>query len=116
VLELRANGVSYKTIREQNHFCEAGIPEDVLIEEVPESFYSAGWRLAKEKSQGFGSKWYLDKGTLALRVKSAVIATEFNIIINTSHPDFHRIGFSEPALTGLDPRLQENEGMVKRKT
>jgi RES domain-containing protein len=115
VLELRANGVSYKTIREQNHFCEAKIPDSISIEEVPRGFYSDGWRVTKDKAQEFGAKWYLENRTLILRVKSAVIATEFNLVINTNHPEFHKIEFSKPASTDLDPRLQENEDSDKHK-
>jgi RES domain-containing protein len=108
VLELRADGVSYKTIREQNHFCEAKIPDGASIEDVPKNFYSDGWRLSKDKAQEFGSKWYSEGRTLILRVKSAVITTELNLVINTNHPEFHGIEFSKPAPTDLDPRLQEN--------
>ena len=109
VLERRSNGISYNTIRTFDHFAVARIPDDASIESVPEEFYEDGWQQSKIKSQDFGSKWYTENRSLVLRVKSAVIAVEDNLIINTNHPQFSSITFSNPKKTELDPRLSEKE-------
>jgi RES domain-containing protein len=114
VLELRSNGISYHTIRSFDHFAVAKIPASASMERVPEGFYKDGWQQAKIKSQKFGSKWYTQNRSLVLRVKSAVIAVEDNFIINTNHPEFSRVTFSNPKNTGLDPRLSEIEDADSR--
>lgn len=110
VLELKANGVSYRTIREKNHFCEVQIPDDIVAQDVPFDFCRGEWRLAKGKSQEFGSKWFLEGRSLILQVKSAVIAAEFNFVANTNHPDFQRAVFSRTFPMDLDPRLIDEGG------
>lgn len=115
VLELRANGVSYKTIREKSHFCEARIPGDIEPEVVPSALYPANWQLAKKKSQAFGSQWFAESRSLILRVRSAVIAMESNFLMNTNHPDFQRIAFSRPFQTDLDPRLTDEKDSEKKR-
>lgn len=115
VLELRANGISYKTMRKKNHYCEAKIPDDIVAEVVPSDFYVAKWQQSKAKSQEFGSKWFIESRSLLLNVKSAVISAENNLVANTNHPDFHRIVFSQPFPMELDPRLMEKEDSEKKK-
>jgi RES domain-containing protein len=40
--------------------------------------------------QDIGSTWYENKDSLILQVPSAIIPQEFNYIINTQHPEFHK--------------------------
>ena len=52
-----------------------------------------------------GTKWALSKETLLLRVPSAVVEDEFNVLINPAHPEFERIRPHRPKPFVLDPRL-----------
>jgi len=104
-LEIKVHGASFKTIRENCHYSIATIPDGLVEEVVDDAFYIPGWQANKTMSQDYGSKWYREKRSVILRVKSAVIAVESNLIINTLHSDFTRIQFSDPAKTDLDPRL-----------
>ena len=105
VLELKVNGVSFKTIREVNHYSTVDIPNDLGIDVVPETFYASGWQATKAISQEHGSIWYHELRSPILQVRSSVMPVEQNIIINTLHPDFAKIKFLDPLPTELDPRL-----------
>jgi RES domain-containing protein len=110
VLERRSNGVSFHTIRNFDHFSVAKLSARASMETIPEGFYEEGWQQRKPRTQEFGSKWYSEKRSLVLRVKSAVLPVEVNFIINASHPEFNGITFTDPMAIELDPRLSENEG------
>lgn len=105
VLEFKANGVSYATLRMMHHFSEAEIPDDITPEIVTVDLYKPGWQLSKDESQDYGSKWYTEGRSLLLLVKSSVITAENNLVMNTTHPDFGRIAFTNPVPVELDPRL-----------
>ncbi len=113
VLELKANSVSFTAIREEFHYIELAInPDRLSIEEVPESFYSGNpsrreknWTSDKELTSDFGSEWYRNNNTLILKVRSAVLPTDSNFILNTAHPDFSKLKFPKPLKIPLDPRV-----------
>jgi RES domain-containing protein len=58
-----------------------------------------------EHPRQVGDAWIQDARSLALRVPSAVIPTEQNILINPTHPKFERIRISGPEVFRLDNRL-----------
>lgn len=41
-------------------------------------------------TQQIGSDWYESKSSLVLKIPSAIIQSEFNYVINTTHPDFDK--------------------------
>lgn len=47
-----------------------------------------------------GSKWAVSNESLALRVPSAVVPHEFNILLNPSHPDMKHVAI--PTVEGLE--------------
>jgi RES domain-containing protein len=105
VLELRANAVSFGQMREGYHYCALNVELSQDGESAPEALYSRDWILDKRRSQGYGSDWYGRKNSLILTVKSAVLPTEWNHIVNTAHPGFASLVFSDPLSIPLDPRL-----------
>ena len=107
VLELKANGVSFKSIRERFHFSSSTITEKQTIEIVPTKFYKAEWQSSKKGSQEFGSHWFTQNQSLILKVKSAVLGHEMNFIINPMHKQFLSLKFSSPKAVPLDARLTE---------
>lgn len=52
-----------------------------------------------------GDVWIAEARSLALRVPSAVIPTEQNLLINPAHPDVERIRISPPEVFRFDERL-----------
>ncbi len=67
----------------------------------------AGWRdyPARESTQRLGTAWAEKNETLALAVPSAVVPSEWNVLINPLHPDFARLVLGRPQPFLLDPRL-----------
>lgn len=55
--------------------------------------------------QSVGDSWLRTGEQLAVRVPSAIIPTEFNILLNPVHPEYARIRWSRPELFRFDPRL-----------
>jgi RES domain-containing protein len=58
-----------------------------------------------DSTQTLGTNWVLSLRSLALQVPSAIVPSEFNLVLNPKHPAFSKmkIGKAEP-LT-IDPRL-----------
>ena len=104
VLELRANAISFATIRERFHFSSVEVPPD-HTETLHSSFYPHDWSADKAASQTMGRRWYQRQASLGLMVRSAVLPLELNCIVNTTHQDFGKLHFSRPHAIPLDPRV-----------
>jgi RES domain-containing protein len=64
--------------------------QDHLIKMLQIKDLPYNWRrfTAYSELQNIGSEWYGSKESLLLKVPSAIIAEEYNYLINTEHPDF----------------------------
>lgn len=56
-------------------------------------------------TQKLGSEWAQSFRSLALKVPSAVVPSEFNLLLNPRHPAMSEVQFGEPQDLWLDPRL-----------
>ena len=65
----------------------------------------ASWRDRRDLSQRIGSDWIATRSSAVLRVPSAVLAREYNFLINPSHPDFANIRIDLPYEAEFDARL-----------
>jgi RES domain-containing protein len=90
---------------------ELGIAEDA-IEVVPDHRLPAGWRVAPKTSaentaaRRFGQRWVEEARSVALRLPSAVIPTEWIYLLNPAHQDFDRAVHRRREIdVVLDPRL-----------
>lgn len=85
---------------------EVEIP-DPHVEELSE--LPPDWRQLPEpypeSTQRLGSEWALSLRSLALRVPSAVVPVEFNLLLNPRHPAMREVRTGEPQPLFLDPRL-----------
>jgi RES domain-containing protein len=70
-----------------------GIPDSVSVKQVDLSALPRGWNLTPSPFAlaDMGTTWVARGESLLLRVPSAVIAHEFNIIISPKHPDMKRV-------------------------
>ena len=60
----------------------------------------------KPTTQQIGSRWYIEKSSVALKVPSVLVSGEYNFIINTDHPDFEkRVEVKSVEDFYWDPRL-----------
>lgn len=105
VLEVLANVDEPKRLTQSAWvLVPAEIPTE-LIEKparVPEN-----WRQFPRATepQDFGAVWARELRSVALRLPSAIVAGEFNYLLNPAHPDFKRVRIGKPEPFAFDPRL-----------
>lgn len=85
----------------------ADIPERHLStlgrEELPENWREAP---APDSVRAIGDGWLESERSLALRVPSAVVPAENNILLNPRHPAFEKVETEGPFDPEIDERLQ----------
>lgn len=83
------------------------IPDGITPQEISISGLPANWRdyPAPPELAEIGTRWALANDTLLLRVPSAVVEHECNILINPSHPDMKHVSISQTERYTLDARL-----------
>ena len=83
------------------------IPDTLKVTEIDPSSLPENWRdtPAPAVLMSFGSEWSRKSGTAILKVPSAVITTEYNFLINLSHPDFRKIKIGQPEDFCYDLRM-----------
>jgi len=92
-----------------NKLCIATVEIDDQIRpiEIPLGDLPKNWRKfpAPLELAEIGSKWAVSNGSLALRVPSAVVPHEFNLLINPSHPDMKHVAITTVDGLEMDKRL-----------
>ncbi|CAM3445481.1 RES family NAD+ phosphorylase [Aequorivita lipolytica] len=88
-------------------FVEVEIPDKAIKTIQSVDFLKPKWTTEKavNQLQMLGSAWLGKKESLAMRVPSAVLNQENNILINPSHKDFEKLKVIKKAKMNLDPRL-----------
>jgi RES domain-containing protein len=89
---------------------KAVIPDDVAIEVLNAKTLPAGWHASPPRAatMELGSQWCDEMRSVAIKVPSAVVQGEFNVLINPLHADFKRLRISPPETFAFDPRLWKN--------
>lgn len=87
------------------------IPEE-LARDLPESALPSGWDdpASTTVAAAVGSAWVRSGASVALRVPSAVVPFEHNVVLNPVHPDLARLRFGEPMTFLFDRRLAQVQG------
>ncbi len=82
------------------------IPDD-LVEDVDVSRLPANWRTepAPPELAELGRRWLERHSSLALRVPSAIVPSEFNVVIDSLSAALERCTIAAPEPFGFDPRL-----------
>jgi RES domain-containing protein len=85
---------------------EATVPAS-LITAVDMAALPANWRQypSPPELRAIGDTWLDAKRSAALKVPSALVAVEYNYVINPQHLDFALITTGPPLSFPLDPRL-----------
>jgi len=83
------------------------IPGRVAIESVDEKTLPAGWREIPPPpaTRQRGADWAAEGSTAVLRVPSALIPEQHNLILNPGHPEFRKIKISGPDSFRFDSRM-----------
>jgi RES domain-containing protein len=91
-------------------------PDDLLITEasVPDRFVATldlallppNWRgLNNETCRNLGSDWAASRSSLALKVPSAVVEGEWNVLLNPKHPQFAKVQIADSKPFRYDERM-----------
>ena len=83
------------------------ISDDVSIQEIPISKLPKNWSAAPPPSRlaDLGSAWANSNDSLVLRVPSAVVPAEHNILLNPMHRDISRVSIKKVGRCDFDRRL-----------
>ncbi len=84
----------------------AAIPDHVLVLDELVLRSSAG--LGVLQPSALGDYWFDARLSAVLRVRSAVVPSDFNYLLNPQHLDFAQIAVQPPEPFRFDPRLFEN--------
>ena len=83
------------------------IPDDIIPRQISTAQLPANWRdyPAPPELAEIVTQWALASQSLLLRVPSAIIAGEFNVLINPSHTDIRNVKITHIEDCRLDERL-----------
>ncbi len=83
------------------------VPEDVQVTGVSPDELPDGWNSTPDHPAcvGLGDEWLAASATLLLRVPSAVMPAETNVLINPEHSDVERVNIVVRHPFSFDPRL-----------
>ncbi len=83
------------------------IPDSVTKIEVSRENLKAGWDSSPppDFTRDLGTKWVNEGASAVLRVPSALIHGEYNLVINPAHPDFATITAGNAQPFSLDDRV-----------
>lgn len=88
---------------------EVEVPDSEVIQLAPENL-PAGWDIKNDVprlARAIGDRWLKERVSLAMRVPSAVIESEWNVLLNPLHAEFARLEYGEPMAFPFDPRIKE---------
>lgn len=108
VLEMLANQIR-SLIDETYGFIEIDVPDQLISKNIQDSDLIKTWRQShyEEQTVSIGTNWLLSQDSVAMRVPSAVLAQENNILLNPMHTDFSQIKIINTGELNLDGRLVE---------
>ena len=98
-----------------DNFCviTISIPDHLKTTEISIGNLSEGWDFQDEAAhlicRNFGDQWIFDQRYAVLKVPSAIVKNEFNILINPNHKDFGKIVLKSIEKFTFDNRLKNKE-------
>jgi RES domain-containing protein len=82
------------------------IPDGLEIGTLAPQSLPVDWRKTREEAvRRFGDEWIRLGRTVALRVPSAAIRGEWNVLLNPAHSNFEKVEFDEPEPFEFDTRM-----------
>jgi RES domain-containing protein len=80
---------------------------DSLIELVDRKVLPADWRSfpSPPKLREIGDTWIRQNSSVALRVPSAILTSEDNVLLNPTHRDFAKLKIAGPNALDIDTRV-----------
>jgi len=104
------------------HCCPAEVPHELIEDPADLGPVPDQWATRETWSRDTGTDWIQEKRSLALRLPSAVIPEETNVLLNPQHPAFNQVEqFPVEAFRRLldtcpppEPSINTNEGGSRR--
>src|SRR5437879_3924475 len=85
---------------------EGDIPDGLKIGKLARHELPAHWRGTRDEAlHRFGDVWIRAKDSVGLLVPSAAIRGEWNVLLNSAHPDFARVSFRNPKPFEFEVRM-----------
>ncbi|MBN9400104.1 MAG: RES domain-containing protein ['Candidatus Kapabacteria' thiocyanatum] len=86
---------------------EVVVPADVAVETVGIGELPDDWTSEPplEGTQRIGTEWCESMRTAFLRIPSAIVPGEWNVLLNPRHPDWQRCATGKPVAFGFDGRM-----------
>lgn len=103
VLEMLVHISSRRVIPDVRLF-DLEIPDELIAELKPLP-HDWGVFPYQASAAAAGDRWVRANASVALRVPSAVLTKEHNILLNPAHPEFRRVKAHKPEANFLDHRL-----------
>ncbi|WP_414650337.1 RES family NAD+ phosphorylase [Duganella sp.] len=83
------------------------IPDETSIYEPDPTTLPAGWDAlpTSASAQAFGGAWLASNANLALKIPSAILPEEANVMVNPRHPDYPAVKLTVVRPFTFDPRM-----------
>lgn len=84
------------------------VPDSLAVEEIDPTKLPRSWRKVPGPPalRRLGSEWVAQGRSVALRVPSAIIPDEHNVLLNPRHPDMAKVVLGLPRRFTFDPRMR----------
>ena len=104
LLELFIHKASYDEIV-SNFLITIEVNIEIEIPEIKQSKLKAGWINDESNTRWMGDEFLKSRSSLLLKVPSAIIPEETNVLINPKHPDFKKAKIKTSRAFEFDARL-----------
>jgi|ERR1700694_5750419 len=96
-------------LQDQFRIMVLDIPADVAITVLNREKLPAHWHLFEHypDTRALGDAWISKGETAVCQVPSAIIAEEFNYLLNPAHAEFSKIKLVRTAVFEFDPRIKK---------
>jgi RES domain-containing protein len=106
-LEVMVHTLFYSALK--NYVCipidfDPGLSKSIRTKDLPDNWTADP---IPKSVRDVGDRWVQNQESVILKVPSAIIAVEYNYLINPSHPDFGKVVIHSPQKFAFDPRLLE---------
>lgn len=103
LLELLIHKASYDEIR-TNILLTIKVP-DIQVKTLSDAGLKQNWQSDIDYCRFIGDSWLGSGESLLLKLPSAIIHQEYNVLINPAHPDFERVDVASALFFEFDARL-----------
>ena len=85
---------------------EAILPDHLQMPYIEEHSLGKSWRQENNRQcRTIGMEWFASRRSVALRVPSAAVMGDWNVLVNPEHPDFAKVTVAAPQPFRFDTRM-----------